>query len=91
MTGGGFWLLAQVLEYLEWDGDLQLSHYWEKVTGEELLEFLGSGALFLAAAYATHAIASASIGIADPRAEPPATAPPWTAPPAPTGRSGAAA
>lgn len=38
----GAWVLAQVLEALQWDGDRQVGLYGEMMAGEEILEMVGS-------------------------------------------------
>jgi hypothetical protein len=51
LVGAGCWGISQVLEALEWDGDVPQPGYHLMVPAEELLEMCGS-ALFLLAALA---------------------------------------
>ena len=48
LTGAGAWVVAQVFEYLEWQGAVRQPHYRALMLSEETLEMLGS-TLFAAA------------------------------------------
>lgn len=41
-SGAGCWVIAQMLEMLQWHGDQRVSGYYLMATPEELLEMLGS-------------------------------------------------
>ena len=60
LLGGGLcWLVAQVLEALEWDGDVERPHYALYMVPEELLEMTGSTLLLLAGLWAFRSLAKA--------------------------------
>ena len=42
LAAGAAWMLAQVLEALQWDDDRQVSGYGKLMVGEEILEMAGS-------------------------------------------------
>jgi len=48
--GGAAWLVAQILEKIQWDGDVKVDGYLALMFAEEILEMTGS-ALFLIALY----------------------------------------
>lgn len=49
VAGAGFWLLAQTLEAVQWDGAVRRDHYVVLMITEELGELLGTGCFAVAA------------------------------------------
>lgn len=49
MVGAGMWVIAQVLEFIQWDGDRRRMGCRAMMIAEELLELLGSCSFVLGA------------------------------------------
>jgi hypothetical protein len=65
LAAAGLWAGAQVLERLEWRGDIQLDHYTAKMVTEELFELGGTGCFLVAGLVLLGMRALAAPGSAD--------------------------